>query len=126
MLNIGYKLVELRKNSGKTMQEVADSLGCGRATLGHWEKGDREPSFEMLDKIANHYNIPVGSLFSDDLDLNEKQLKEAFIDKILKDLVEEGFEEIENFDNLDLRTKQLLLGAINTHLDSIKKNTSKV
>ena len=122
MLNVYNKLIELRKNSGKTMQEVADIIGIGRATLGHWEKGDREPTFEMLSKIADYYKISVKSLFTED---DEKQSNEVFIDKILGDLIQEGFEEIENFDNLDLRTKQLLLAAINTHIDLIKKNTSK-
>lgn len=121
MLKICDKLVELRKISGKKMKEVAEVIGVATSTLGHWEKGDREPTFEMLGKLADYYNVAIGTLFSED----EKQLKEAFIDKILKDLVEEGFEEIENFDNLDLKTKQLLLGAINTHLGEIKKNTSK-
>lgn len=51
------RLTELRKNSGKKRQEVADDLEISRASLEYYEKGKRKPDTEVLLKLAEYYNV---------------------------------------------------------------------
>lgn len=46
------RLAELRKKRGLTQQQIADELSVNRVTYTNWEKGNREPSFENLIKLA--------------------------------------------------------------------------
>ena len=38
----------LRLKSGLTQQQMADALKLSRSTVGMYENGEREPSFEIL------------------------------------------------------------------------------
>lgn len=50
-------LVETRKLYGYTQQEAAELIGIKRATLGAYEEGRAEPSYELLQRICNAYRI---------------------------------------------------------------------
>ena len=45
---------ELRIKSGLTQQEMADKLNISRSSIGMYENGEREPSFELLETIADY------------------------------------------------------------------------
>lgn len=51
------RLTELRENSGKKRQEVADDLEISRASLEYYEKGKRKPDTEVLLKLAEYYDV---------------------------------------------------------------------
>ena len=57
------KLKILRKKKGLTQQEVADLLHVNRVTYTNWEKGNREPNFEKLEKIADFFSVSLDLLF---------------------------------------------------------------
>nr|WP_255731365.1 helix-turn-helix domain-containing protein [Solibacillus sp. MA9] len=46
----------------QTQEEVAKKLGISRARYSHYENGIREPDHELLQAIANLYDISVDSL----------------------------------------------------------------
>lgn len=52
----------LRKAKGLTMRDVAKALGLPYTTYVNYEKGDREPSSEILIAIADYYNTTVDYL----------------------------------------------------------------
>lgn len=58
-------LVYLRKREGYTQTELAKRLGISRSTVGMYESGKREPDFEMLEAIADLFNVSMSVLIDD-------------------------------------------------------------
>lgn len=50
-------LKELRARKGITQAELAEALGVGKSTISMYEVGAREPDFEMLEAIADYFNV---------------------------------------------------------------------
>jgi transcriptional regulator with XRE-family HTH domain len=49
--NMAQRLVNLRKAAGLTQEFFARQLGVDPSTLARWERGEREPKGEYLDRI---------------------------------------------------------------------------
>lgn len=62
LLKISKILKELRKENEYSQQDVADFLNISRSTYGKYETGDREPSLEMLCKLADFYKVTTDYL----------------------------------------------------------------
>lgn len=56
------RLKELREEMGISQYEFARRLGVAQSTVGGWESGKREPSFDTLKKIAEFFNTSVDYL----------------------------------------------------------------
>lgn len=86
---LGKRLVTLR--GSRTQQEIADKLGISRARYSHYENNHVEPDNELLQKMADYFdvttdyllgrtNIPNNSLtpeqmgFIEKLDLSDDEL----------------------------------------------------
>ena len=70
MGNFANVFKELRMKSGLTQQEMADRLNISRSSIGMYESGEREPSFELLEAIADYFNVDMNYL------LGKKDLSE--------------------------------------------------
>lgn len=57
------RLRYLRVMRGLQQKDVADALGLNPATYGMYERGEREPSLEVLYKLAEFFEIPMDFLF---------------------------------------------------------------
>lgn len=53
---------DLRTKSKLTQQEMADKLNISRSSVGMYESGEREPSFELLEQIADYFNVDMNYL----------------------------------------------------------------
>lgn len=62
----GKRLREDRKSKKITQQELADRLGIKRNTYSDWENGKTEPTFEILVKLADLFDISLDWLFGRD------------------------------------------------------------
>lgn len=60
--NLSERLVYLRKQSGETQMEVAESCGITHVALGRYESGSRIPRTEILSKLADHFGVSVDAL----------------------------------------------------------------
>ena len=61
---LGKRIQRLRKDAGYTSQEsFAETLGLSRTHVGHIEQGRKNPSMEVLIKIAKRLKIEVSELF---------------------------------------------------------------
>ena len=67
------KLKELREKLGYTQAYVADTLKISRVNYNRYEKGEREPDFETIKKIADFFNVSLDELIG--RNINTKQLK---------------------------------------------------
>lgn len=61
----GDNLRKYRAKSGMTQQEVANKLEIERSTYTKYETAVSEPSFDMLQRIANVFNTDFNNLFED-------------------------------------------------------------
>lgn len=66
------KLKELRKQHYLTQADLAKELNLGASTIGMYENNIRKPSYEVLKKIANYFNVSVDYL------INETGYEDAF------------------------------------------------
>ncbi len=59
----GERLKELRIERGETQEETAKALGVSSVCYLHYEKNQREPSFDLLVKIVQHFKVSLDYLF---------------------------------------------------------------
>ena len=69
MLNENIKA--LRKTKGLTQDELAIRLNVVRQTISKWEKGLSVPDADMLQKIAEVFEVNVSQLLGSPINQNE-------------------------------------------------------
>lgn len=62
-VRIGNRLRELRKEKEMTLQQVADILGMTPTAISGYEKAKRNPSNEIITKLADIYETTVDDIF---------------------------------------------------------------
>lgn len=62
------RLKELRIASGETQADIASMLGITRAAYTNIENEKREPDYETLKKLANHYSVSIDYLLDNSID----------------------------------------------------------
>lgn len=55
---LGY----LRRRENLSQKELAEKAGVSRSTIGMYEAGEREPSFETLEALADIFNVNMDVL----------------------------------------------------------------
>ena len=60
MLN--ERLKQLRKEKKVTQQDVANYLGITRPAYTAYEKGNRSPDYDLLNKLAKYFNVTTDYL----------------------------------------------------------------
>ena len=53
-------LKDLRKLKGLSQVELAEGLHVSKSLIGAYETGDRKPSYEALENIADYFNVDIG------------------------------------------------------------------
>lgn len=55
-------LRRLRIREGMSQEELGTRLGLAKSTISMYENGSREPSLEMLEAIADLFNVDMNTL----------------------------------------------------------------
>jgi transcriptional regulator with XRE-family HTH domain len=105
MLNIGSKIIELRKAKGWSQAQLAEAINASRDIIGKYERNDNSPSIEMALKIAHIFDVSVDYLLGEG--------KHASFDK-------ETLKRLNSIENLDENTKKTLFNVIDTFLRDSK------
>ena len=123
--NFSEKLKLLRKNKGITQQALANAIGEKRSIIANYESNNSTPGFEVLNKLSNFFNVPVGYLTGKTNSLvSEYSFKtlEDYIDSVClamhiseEKLKEAGISEFETFENYDLEK------CVNKIIEYVKK-----
>jgi putative transcriptional regulator len=128
-MKIGNKLETLRTNCGFQREDVATTLGVAQSTLSHWERDKREPSFEMLDKLAELYNTTVSEIFVKDYSEQTESIiiKESTnVDLLASTIINMGknndLNENDGFSKASESAKQILLGLLDLHIKKLLKS----
>ena len=69
MERIGEKLKTLRLQHNLTTRQLAEHLGTTNSQISRIENGLRQPSGDLIIKIADFFNVSLDQLMRDDLDL---------------------------------------------------------
>lgn len=56
------KLKELRKSKNITQLDVATAIGVSSQVLSRYERGEREPDYKTLCKLADFFGVTVDEL----------------------------------------------------------------
>lgn len=56
------RLKSLRQSANLTQSELADKLKVSASTISMYEVGERKPSFEVLEQIADFFNVDTDYL----------------------------------------------------------------
>ena len=61
-----YKKYEkLLEERGETSYQVSKATGVGQNTLSDWKTGRSQPKVDKLQKIADHFGVPVSYFLED-------------------------------------------------------------
>ena len=61
-MNFGQLLKELRLSKHLTQEQLSEKLGVSKSRISMYENGKREPSFEMLESLADFFNVNLDML----------------------------------------------------------------
>lgn len=70
---IGTKLKGIRKSYGYTQEKLAEKIECSTRYIGNIEQDKSKPSYEIIVKICNLYNIGLDDIFSEYLNKKGKK-----------------------------------------------------
>ena len=76
-MTLGERIKQARKNKGLTQEELAIKCDLSKNGLWNYENNKREPSIEMLNKIAKILRVPLESLVVDNFIPNDKLINLA-------------------------------------------------
>ncbi len=62
MILFGFKIKQLRKENRYTQAELAKLLGVTKSTVASYENNSRQPSYEVLVKLAEVFHVSVDSI----------------------------------------------------------------
>ncbi len=62
MVNFGERLKELRIKSGLTQSQLAEKIWVTKASICYYERSERNPSPEVLLKLANAFHVSTDYL----------------------------------------------------------------
>lgn len=82
-MNIGDKLVELRKKKGLSQEELAEKLNVTRQTISKWKLNQTSPNISQAKEISRLFNVSLDELVSNNINdilitkinKNDKSLK---------------------------------------------------
>lgn len=61
-MNIGEKIINLRKEKNITQEELAEVINVTRQTISKWELNETSPDIKQALLIANYFNISLDEL----------------------------------------------------------------
>lgn len=62
-VQIGIRLKTLREENRETMLDISKAVGTSESAIGMYESGRRVPRDEIKIRIAEHFGVPVESIF---------------------------------------------------------------
>ena len=125
------RLKELRKEKGYTQNELGKLVNVSHQAVGSWERGTRQPSYEIASKLADLFGVTVDDLLGKTKlgnywDLNNKDLKD--VGKELDDILS-GMETDTDIafygEPMDEETRALVAQAIESNLRMARELAKK-
>lgn len=61
-MEIGNKILELRKKNNLSQEKLAEQVGVSRQTISKWELGETSPDLKQSKKISEIFNVSLDKL----------------------------------------------------------------
>lgn len=74
-MEIGNKILELRKKNNLSQESLAEKLGVARQTISKWELGETSPDLKQAKVLAKIFNVSLDELVDNDI-------KEVIVEKV--------------------------------------------
>ena len=86
MPTFSKRLRELRTSKDLSQQKLAEFLNTSKSSINMYERGDREPGLEMLESIADYFNVDLDYL----LGKTDVPLKISFVEVSAKNKINQS------------------------------------
>ncbi|WP_270943252.1 helix-turn-helix domain-containing protein [Romboutsia lituseburensis] len=117
METLAFRLRELRKEKGLTLEQMANDLNTTKVTLSRYENSTREPKSEMLSQLSDYFNVSIDYLFGKTDEKNPISKKgKADVKKALEDIKTQ----LENSDALMFDGEYLNADAVESLLSAME------
>ena len=73
VIKIGKNIQAIRKSHGYTQERLAEAIECSPRYIGDVEQDRSKPSYEVLVKLCNLFNIGMDEIFSGYLNIKGKR-----------------------------------------------------
>lgn len=71
-MNIGTKIIEMRKQKDMTQEEFAKIFHVTRQTVSNWEREKSYPDLQTLVQISEEFNVSLDSMLKEDTQMVKK------------------------------------------------------
>ena len=86
MPTFSKRLRELRTSKDLSQQKLAELLNTSKSSINMYERGEREPGLEMLESIADYFNVDLDYL----LGKTDVPLKISFVEVSAKNKINQS------------------------------------
>lgn len=97
---IAKKLKELRDKKGLSQAELASIIGVAQQTVASWEKEKSSPNYDILQNIADYFNVTTDYLFGRDVQKKKKGTKIPVLGTIIAGIPIEAIEDIIDWEEI--------------------------
>jgi len=111
--NLGARLKKARENKRLTQHQVAQILGVSHGAISGYERNYRDPDSEMLNKMADLYEVSIDWLY----DRDEKESEYTLPDDIILKVIREAEAEFK----VDLRDDPVVESAVRDLINNLAK-----
>ncbi len=66
-MEIGNNIVNLRKKSGLSQEELAEKVGVARQTISTWELGETSPDLKQAKELSKIFKVSLDELADNDI-----------------------------------------------------------
>lgn len=66
-MEIGNKILELRKKNTFSQEQLAEKMGVARQTISKWELGETSPDLNQAKELSKIFNISLDELTNNDI-----------------------------------------------------------
>lgn len=66
-MEIGKKIMNLRKKNGFSQEELAEKVGVARQTISKWELGETSPDLRQAKELSKIFNVSLDELTDNDI-----------------------------------------------------------
>lgn len=66
-MEIGKKIMDLRKKSGLSQEELAEKVGVARQTISKWELGETSPDLKQSKELSRIFKVSLDELADNDI-----------------------------------------------------------
>ena len=82
------KYERLLKENNTNTSKVAKATGIDKSFFSKWKAGKFTPKYDKMQKIADHFGVPISYFYGEELDKNWEEHKESIDNLDVADLLD--------------------------------------